>query len=85
MQKSSTGAISFLNTRKGAYLYDGEQAFYVFDQLENEVAGYLFDCESLLSETERESLPEVASVMYVPGIVGVDLVDASETQSLPYE
>ena len=85
MEESTTGALSFLHTRKGTYLYDGERAFYVYDKLEESTAGYLSDCESLLTEEEREALPDTKSIMYVPGIVGVDLVDASETQPLPYE
>ena len=85
MEESMTGALSFLTTRKGDYLYDGERAFYVRDTHEDSTAGYLSDCESQLTEDERADLPDVASVMYVPGIVGVDLVDASETQPLPYE
>ena len=85
MEESATGALSFLTTRKGDYLYDGERAFYIRDAHEESTEGYLSDCESQLTEDERADLPDVASVIYVPGIVGVELVDASETQSLPYE
>lgn len=85
MQESTTGALSYISTYKGCYLYDGEQAFLIADPVSDTNCGTFSDCESSLSDDEKKALPVAASVMYVPGIEGVELVDASETQPLPYE